>query len=372
MKKIEFFKHNIGKKEIESVTQVLNSLFITNANVTKELEQKICQYLNVQHCIGLTSCTAALHLSLIALNIGPGDEVITTPLTFAASANTILHAGAKPVFIDVEKKTGNMDVNLIEAAITEKTRAILPVHLYGNMCDMIKMKKLADQYQLKIIEDAAHCIEGERDGIKVGQLGDTACFSFYATKNISCGEGGALACHDDAMAELLYKLRLHGINKDAASRYTDKFRQYEIDVIGWKYNISDIQSALLINQLDLIDQRLDLREKLAQNYEQELSKLDINFIKVPANSKSARHLFVMLVENRDSVLQELQNRGIGVSITFKPVHLFKYYRETFAYQEGDFPIAEEIGAKCIALPIYPKLEKQEQEYVIDTVKDIVT
>ena len=178
MQKIEFFKHNIDEEDISRVNDVLKSIFLTNANVTKEFEEKFATYLETKHCVAVSSCTAALHLSLLALGIKDGDEVITTPMSFVATSNAILHAGAVPVFVDVEEDTGNIDASLIEAAITPKTKAIMPVHLYGNMCDMKAIKKIADKHNLKIIEDAAHCIEGERDGIRVGELGDTACFLF--------------------------------------------------------------------------------------------------------------------------------------------------------------------------------------------------
>lgn len=372
--KVDFFKHNIGSTEIERVTKVLNSLFLTNADVTKEFEEKLSKYLNIKHCIGLNSCTAALHLSLLALGIQSGDEVITTPLTFVASAHTILHVGAKPVFVDVDPYTGNINPNLIENAITKKTKAIMLVHLYGNLCDMKAIRSIADKYKLKIIEDAAHCIEGIRDGIRVGELGDTACFSFYATKNITSGEGGALVCHDDEIANLIKKLRLHGISKDASSRYTKKFQQYDIDVLGWKYNISDIQSALLINQMDLIEQRLIDRDKIAQQYESQMDKLGIDYIKAPADSKSARHLFVILVEEnkRDRIIKMLQDKGIGVSIHFHPIHLFTYYSNKYPnLKEGSFPVAESIGKRCISLPLYSKLTEEEQSYVVETLDKIL-
>lgn len=255
MKKIEFFKHNISKSDIKAVNNVLNSIFLTNANVTKEFENNFAKYVEARHCVAVSSCTAALHLSLLALGIKEGDEVITTPMSFVATSNAILHVGAKPIFVDIEMDTGNINAKLIEKAITKKTKAIIPVHLYGNMCDMKAVKAITDKYNLKIIEDAAHCIEGERDGIKVGELADAACFSFYATKNITSGEGGAITTNNQEVAEQLYKLRLHGINKDASSRYTTGFQHWDMDILGWKYNISDIQSALLLGQLQKIDKR---------------------------------------------------------------------------------------------------------------------
>lgn len=367
MEKVEFFRHNIEEEDIERVNDVLRSIFLTNAAVTKEFERKFGDYLGAKHVIAVNSCTAALHLALLALDIGEGDEVITTPMSFVATSNSILHAGAIPVFVDIEADTGNIDAELIEAAITPKTKAIMPVHLYGSMCDMKKIKQIADQYGLKIIEDCAHCIEGERDGVRPGDLSDAACFSFYATKNITSGEGGAISCNDTTLAEKLFKLRLHGINKDAASRYTGAYKHWDMELLGWKYNISDIQSALLIGQLAKIEERRDAREQLAEIYETVLSSEGILYVPVPKNTRSARHLFVIRTDERDRMLEFLQERGIGVAVNYNPIHLTAYYREAFGYKEGDFPKAETFGSQCISLPLYPRLEKEAVCYVAQTV-----
>ena len=371
MKKIEFFKHNINKKDIKQVNKVLKSIFLTNANITKKFEYKFANYLNAKHCIAVNSCTSALHLSLLALGIGEGDEVITTPMSFVATSNAILHSGAKPVFVDIEKSTGNIDASLIENAITPKTKAIMPVHLYGNMCNMKAIKKIADKYNLKIIEDAAHCIEGTRDGIRVGELADMACFSFYATKNITSGEGGAITTNDTKLAEKLHQLRLHGINKDASCRYTKKFQHWDMPMLGWKYNISDIQSALLIGQLNRIEKNLKKREKLAQFYEKQLDKLNISYIKILNNTKSARHLFVIKVNNRDEIITKLQKKGIGVAVNYRAIHTLNYYKKRFKYKENDFPIAKKFGDSVISLPLYTKLSKKELKYIINTLKEFI-
>lgn len=362
--KIDFFKHNIDEEDISRVNDVLRSIFLTNANVTKEFEKKFSEYLKSKHCIAVNSCTAALHLSLLALDIKEGDEVITTPMSFVATSNAILHVGAIPVFVDIEEDTGNIDASLIESAITSKTKAIIPVHLYGNMCDMIKIKEIADKYNLKIIEDAAHCIEGERDGIQVGELSDAACFSFYATKNITSGEGGAITTNNDTVAQLLYQLRLHGINRDASSRYTDKFQHWDMKVLGWKYNISDIQSALLIGQLEKIENRLSRREEIATYYETEFDRLGIKYVKTPKNTKSARHLFVIKTENRDDMVSKLQNKGIGVAVNYRAIHVLDYYKNRFGYKSEDFPIAKAFGDRVISIPLYVKLTDLESSYIV--------
>ena len=372
MKRIEFFRHGIEESDIERVKSVLRSIFLTTGKEVEEFEQKFAQYTGKKHAVGLTSCTAALHISLIALGIGPGDEVITTPLSFCATANAILHAGARPVFVDVEEETGNMNAELIEAAITDRTKAIIPVHLYGQMCDMKKLHAVARRYSLHIIEDAAHAVESLREGVRVGQLSDTACFSFYATKNITSGEGGAATTDSEALAAALRMLRLHGIDRGAADRYTKRYRHYDMPLLGWKYNMDNIHAALLIGQLERIETLWQRRDALWRLYEEGLRTIKgIEVLRTVPGSKHARHLFTILVdpEKRDSLLWSLQEKGIGIAVNYRPIHLLKYYRETFGYREGYYPVAEEIGKRTLSLPLYPSLQEEEALHVINTVKE---
>ncbi|MCK4266276.1 MAG: DegT/DnrJ/EryC1/StrS family aminotransferase, partial [Thermoplasmata archaeon] len=283
--KIEFYKHNISQADIANAVGVLNSLFLTTGEVVSEFEGKFSRYSGCRYTVGVTSCTAALHLSLLAYGIGPGDEVITTPMTFIASANAVLYTGAKPVFVDVEPATGNTNADLIEDAITPKTKAVLPVHLYGQMCDMKKIREIADRYHLIIIEDAAHAIEALRDGIKPGELGDAACFSFYATKNITSGEGGAISTNSEEIPEKLKKLRLHGMSEGAADRYSKRYEHWDMEMLGWKYNMSNIQAALLLNQLETIEQNWQIREQICRMYEEAFKKdSGVTCLKVLPNS----------------------------------------------------------------------------------------
>jgi UDP-4-amino-4-deoxy-L-arabinose-oxoglutarate aminotransferase len=370
--KIEFFRHNIGQEDIDRVNEVLRSIFLTTGQVVGEFESAFSAYLGVRHAIGVTSCTAALHLSLLALNIGPGDEVITTPMSFCATANAVLHAGARPVFVDVEQETGNLNADLIEAAITERTRAILPVHLYGQMCDMKKIRALADRYRLSIIEDAAHAIESARDGVRVGELSDAACFSFYATKNITSGEGGAVTTNSEPLAESLRMLRQHGINKGAADRYTKRFEHWDMPLLGWKYNMDNIQAALLIGQLRRIEDLLQNRDRNWAAYENALQGVgDIELLKTLPGVRHSRHLFTALVPSgkRDDLLWRMQNRDVGVAVNYRPIHLLKYYRETYGYCEGAYPVAEDIGRRTISLPFYPSLDEKTISFVGQTVKE---
>jgi dTDP-4-amino-4,6-dideoxygalactose transaminase len=372
--KVEFFRHSIKEDDIARASEVLRSIFLTTGKIVEEFEEQFASYLRIDHVIGVTSCTAALHLSLLAWGIGHGDEVITTSMSFCATANAILHTGATPVFVDVEEETGNINGNLIESKITEKTKAILPVHLYGQMCDMRKIRQIADRYGLVVIEDAAHCIEGNRDGIGVGQLGNAACFSFYATKNVTSGEGGAIATHDSEKADLLKMLRLHGIDKSAADRYTKRYQHWDMPVLGWKYNMDNIQAALLTGQLGRIENLWKRRDNVSKIYEESFK--DINgllFMKTVSHAKHARHLFTIQVhgKRRDEILVALQKRGVGVAVNYRAIHLLKYYREQFGYQPGDFPVAEKIGNGTISLPLYPGLKQDEIDYVIRTVIDTV-
>jgi len=373
--KVEFYKHNIGQQDIDNVVEVLNSLFLTTGEVVSQFEDRFSRYLGSRYTVGVTSCTAALHLSLLACGIGPGDEVITTPMTFVSTANAVLFTGAKPVFVDVEPETGNINADLIEDAIKSRTKAILPVHLYGQMCDMRRIREITDKHNLAAIEDAAHAVEANRDGIKPGQLSDATCFSFYATKNITSGEGGAISTNSEEIAEKLKKLRLHGMSKGAAERYSKRYEHWDMEMLGWKYNMSNIQAALLLNQLERIEQNWQRREQICQMYEEAFEGDSIvTCLKILPNSKSGRHLFTVQVDprKRDNILWQLQERGIGVAVNFRAIHLLTFYRQTFGYKRGMYPIAEKIGDSTITLPLYPKLSNEEVQYVIKVVKELTT
>ena len=370
VRKIEFCRHNLDEKDIEYAEKTLRTLFLTTGSVTAEFEKKFAEYAGLPHAIAVTSCTAALHLSLLALDIGPGDEVITTPMTFLASATSIMHTGAKPVFADVLPENGLMDPAKVKKAITKKTKAILPVHLYGAMVDMKAIKKIADESGLKIVEDCAHAIESERDGVRPGDLSDAACYSFYATKNLTSGEGGAVGTKKPDLAERVKILRLHGMSSDAASRYTSLYKHYDMIALGWKYNMDNIHASLLVHQIDRLESALKRREEIARRYEMVLKS--IPGIEVPTvPGKSARHLqtFWVKAEIRDEILKKLQERGIGVAVNYKAMHTFTYFKETFGYKAADFPIAYEIGRRTITLPLYPKMTEEEVNYVIAAIKE---
>jgi dTDP-4-amino-4,6-dideoxygalactose transaminase len=323
----------------------------------------------------VSSCTSALFLCLKALNIGPGDEVITTPMTFIATANTILHAGATPVFVDVEPDTGNIDARKVERAITSRTRAVIPVHLYGLMADVQDLNDICQRHKLMMIEDAAHATEALRDGFRPGQLGQAACFSFYATKNLTCGEGGAIATNDPALAESVRRLRSHGMSKEAAGRYTGRYQHWDMLSLGYKANLSDIQAALLVGQLPRLEAQLARREAIASRYEAAFAELPgVGFPVVRENATSARHLFTIWVEpgRRDEYLSKLQEKGIGVAVNYRAVHLLSYFRSEFGFQEGDFPYAEAIGDRTLTLPLYPMMTDDQVDQVIAAVTEVAT
>lgn len=374
-KRVPYFRHDLGEPEIAQLTEVLKGEILTTGEYVGRFEQKLANYLGRKHVLAVNSCTGALHLSLLGLGIGPGDEVITTPMTFIATATSILEAGATPVFVEVEPDTGNIDVNLVEAAITPRTKAIMPVHLYGLMCDMRGLRAIADRHGLKIVEDSAHCVEAKRDGVGPGELGDTACFSFYATKNLTCGEGGAIATDDDGLYAQLKLLSLHGMTKTAYDRSREGYLHWDMVVLGWKYNMSNIEAALLLPQFDRIARKLDQRTELARRYDERLAK--VPGVRCPAslpNTVHSRHVYAVRVagEKRDAVVEALKADQVGCVVNYRAVHLMEYFRKNFGHMPGDFPNAERIGDETISLPFYPGMPLEDVDVVAEALERAVT
>lgn len=370
--RVPFFRHDLGEPELSVLAEVLAGAILTTGEYVAAFERRFAQLVGRRHAVGVTSCTAALHLSLLALGIRPGDEVISTPMTFVATALAVLQAGAKPVFVDVEPDTGNLDAAKVERAVTRRTKAILPVHLYGLMCDMPALRQIADRHGLKIVEDAAHCVEGERDGERPGQAGETACFSFYATKNLTCGEGGAVATDDEELCNKLRLLRHHGMTKTAADRASEGYTHWDVVEFGWKYNMDNLQAALLLPQMDRLRVNLARRQELAGRYEALLSGID--GVRWPASrprAQHARHLFTVWVDAavRDRVIDSLQQDGIQVMVHYRPVHLTTYFAKTFGFRRGDFPVAERIGSETLSLPLYPAMPEEHVELAADRLKN---
>lgn len=374
MKSIPFFCHDLGQPELQAIAEVFSGPILTTGETVGRFEQEFADYLGRQHVLGVTSCTGALHLALLALGIGPGDEVITTPMTFIATATAILEAGARPVFVDVEAGTGNLDAALVEAAITPRTRAILPVHLYGQMCDMRALRRIADQYGLAVVEDCAHCIEGSRDGVRPGDLSDAACFSFYATKNITCGEGGALATDRVDLSEKVRLLRLHGMSKTAADREREGYSHWDMPVMGWKYNMDNIQAAILLPQMARLNRKHERRQQLASAYRSQLSAVPgVSLPVIRDHVVHANHLFPIWVKAdvRDKLVQRLQQDGVGVVVNYRAIHLLSYFSDSLGHKRGDFPVAEKIGDMTLSLPFFPDMTDDMLSEVVRRLDNIL-
>jgi UDP-4-amino-4-deoxy-L-arabinose-oxoglutarate aminotransferase len=366
MRRIPFYRHDLGEPEVVAFRTALAGPILTTGDTVAEFERRFAAALGGGHAVGVTSCTGALHLALLDLGVGPGDDVLTTPLTFIATATAILQAGARPVFVDVEPATGNLDVARLEAALTPRTRAVVPVHLFGQMCDMRALRTVADRHGLAVVEDAAHCVEGARGGVRPGQLADAACFSFYATKSLTSGEGGAILVRDPARAERLRLLRLHGMTSSANERERQGYQPWDMVVMGWKYNMDNLQAAMLLPQLERLGANLARRRALAARYVERLR--DVPGVQLPTvlpDVEHAWHLFAVQVdgEARDAVIGALGRAGVGVTVNYPPVHLTRYFRETWGHRPGEFPLAERLGAATISLPLYAAMPEDDVDEV---------
>jgi len=368
--KVQFYRHSLGDEEKAAVAQVIDSLFLTTGPKARQFEEQFARYLGAPYCVGLSSCTAGLFLTLRSWGIGPGDRVIVPAMTFVASANVVLHASADVEFCDVAPDTALLDLNWVEELLkrNKRIRAIMPVHLYGQMVDMAELRVLADRYGVRILEDSAHCIEGARGGVRPGQLGDAAAFSFYATKNLACGEGGAVVTRDEKLVDYLTVSRLHGMTKSALSRH-EQYEHWDMDFPGYKANLPDVLAALLLPQLSRIETLWQRREAIAARYEAAFSAAGVAFPRTLPGLKHARHLFTIWAPagRRDEFIARLQADGIGVVVNYRSVPLTRFYRERYGPAEGMFPAAEEIGNRTISIPFYPALTDDEVEYVVDRV-----
>jgi len=380
---IQFHQSYIQQAEIKEVIDTLESGWITTGPRTKRFEEDFRKYIGCKHAVGLNSCTAGLHLSLAALDIGEGDEVITSPITFPATANVIIHQRATPIFVDVEMDTLNMDVNKIEEKITPKTKAIMPVHFAGYPCDMDRIMKIAKRHKLFVIEDAAHAIESKYNGKKIGNIGDFTSFSFYATKNITTGEAGMLTTNNDELADKARMMSLHGISRDAWKRYgKEGYHHWELFYPGFKYNMFDIQAAIGVHQLKRINGFLKKRKEYVNMYNEAFKDTpEIMPLKIKGSYKvkHAHHLYVIIVQtemlkaDRDQIMNEIQKKGIGVGVHFRALHLQPYYQNPNSelYRRGMFPAAEYVSDRVISLPLYPKMKASDVKHVIRVVKDVI-
>ncbi len=384
---LPFALPSIGEEEIAEVVDSLRSGWVTTGPKVKQFETDFAAYTGCDHAIAVSSCTAALHIALTALGVGPGDEVIVPTLTFCSTANVVVHLGATPVLVDVGEDF-NVDVETFAAAITPRTKALVPVHFSGQACDLTAIYALARRHRLAVVEDAAHAAGSEYGGHRIGArahrdlLGEVphiVCFSFYATKNLTTGEGGMIVTSDHALAERMRLLSLHGMSRDAWKRYTGSGSwYYEILDAGYKNNMTDIQAALGIHQLRKLDRFIEVRARYAARYSGAFADLpEITVPLVHAGRAHAWHLYVIqlalerLTIDRAQFIQELRLRNIGTSVHFIPVHLHPYYQERFGYRPGSLPEAERFYERILSLPLYPGMTEQDVDDVIVAVRDLI-
>jgi UDP-4-amino-4-deoxy-L-arabinose-oxoglutarate aminotransferase len=385
--KIEFYRHQLGEEEAGSWRRVLDTLFLTLGPQVATFEDELGRFLvrgragaTPPHVVGTSSCSMGMLLALRALDLAPGDEVITTPMTFAATTNAILHLGARPKLVDVEPTTGLIDPAAVRAAVGQRTVGILPVHLYGQLADMRALRAVADQHNLFIVEDSAHGVEMERDGVRPGELGDAAVFSFYATKNLTSGDGGAVATRDAAVADRLRRLRNHGVSKAATERHGALYQHWDLVELGYKANLTDLDAALLRPQLSHVEEKRARREQVARRYESRLRERVPDMQTPPPTVRgvpwlierrgtSSHHLFTMHVwpGERDAMLSKLGVAGIGTAVNYRAIHELTYLVEVLGLPRGALPVAEEIGDRTISLPMYPTLSEVDQDRVVDAV-----
>ncbi len=376
---IPFHRPTLGAAEEQALIEVLRSGWLTRGQKTAEFEQLFADYVGARHAVAVNSCTAALHLALLCAGVGPGDEVVTTPFTFAATANAIEHTGARVAFADIAPDSLNLDPAQARGCINRRTRALLPVHFGGRPCDMDAISGLARENGLAVIEDAAHALGASFGQHQVGSLSDFTAFSFYATKNITTGEGGMLTTEDDALAARARVLSLHGMSADSWQRYGRRgHAYYEVQEPGFKYNMFDLQAALGVEQLKRCGAMQARRAELAALYGRELAGCP--FVELPSpqdGSENAYHLYVVRLRldrlrlDRDAVAGAMENCNIGVSVHFHALHRHPYFRERYSLSPSDFPVADEMSDRVLSLPLYPSLTDSQARQVAEVLVSIL-
>lgn len=373
--RVDFAPPAIGPEDVAAVTAALQSGWLSTGPRAHDFERRFAEYTGAAHAVALNSCTAALHLSLLVSGVGSGDEVVTTPLTFCATANTIVHVGAVPRFADVDPVSWNLDPDAVAAVAGARTRAILPVHYAGRPAATAALGRVAARHGATLIEDAAHCVEGWSGGRKIGSTADLTCFSFYATKNLTTGEGGMLTTQVGEWAEQARRLALHGMSRDGWARYAGRGpATYDVVAPGFKYNMPDVMAALGLQQLERLEQRLVRRETIWRRYDEALADLPLTRpAPVDHGDRHARHLYSVLVRpesgwTRDDLADALRADGIVTSVHFRAVHLFTYYATRFGLRRGMFPIAERVADQTLSLPLSAAMPDGDVEAVIAAVR----
>ena len=376
---LPFSRPSISQAAIDEVIACLRSGWITTGPRVAQFTESLKEYFQAPFAMPLTSATAGLHLALLAIGLQPGEEVITTPLTFAATLNTIVLAGGKPILVDIDAKTLNMNVDLLEQAISSRTRAILPVHFAGLPVDVDILYDIAQRHGLRVIEDAAHAIGSEYKGRRIGSFGDTQVFSFHPNKNMTTGEGGCVVTRDQEMAERIAQLRFHGIDRQAWNRYGKHGSQdYEVVLPGYKFNMTDIQAAIGIHQLKDLNSFITRRNELANRYQEALS--DWMQWTLPMRPQfdhlHSWHIYTPLINedithiNRDEFMRAMQERNIGTGLHYRAVHLYPFYRQAFGFKLGDFPQAEDVCERIVILPLFPGMTDAEHDRVLDVMYSV--
>ena len=373
---IEFYRHALPVETAAAVEAVIASPFLTSGAVCKKVEGMLCESFGASYAFLTSSWTNGAVAALLALNIRAGDEVIVPAQTFIASANVVELIGAKPVFVDVDPRTLLMDTAAAAAAVTPRTRAVMPVHLYGQMCDVAGLRRaLAAHPEIAIIEDAAHAFESSRDGYLPGRHSDVAIFSFYATKNVTCGEGGAIITNRADLAPRFHSTRLHGMSKGAADRFSGgRYNHWDMVCLGTKANLPDLLAALLPDQIRTIRDRLPARQKMAERYREAFAGLPVRLAEVLPGCSTAEHLFPIHVPPavRDEAIGQLNAAGVNVTVNYRSVPDTQYYREKYGFRPEQFPVSYQWGEGEITLPLYERLQKQQQDRVIEAVRGLAS
>jgi dTDP-4-amino-4,6-dideoxygalactose transaminase len=378
VREVPFHRAAVGDEEIAAVSQVIRSGWLTMGPKTIAFEKRFAAYVGARHAIAVCSGTAALHLALDASAIQPRDEVLIPTMTFTATGEVVKYLGARPVLVDIDRRTMNIDVRDVARKITPRTRAIIPVHLGGQPCDMDEIHSLARRHNLHVIEDAAHALPSKYQGRMIGSISEFTAFSFYATKTLTTGEGGMITTDNDEHAARLRLMRLHGIAGDAWKRYGKNGTwRYAVVEAGYKYNLTDLQSALGLVQLAKSDAMNEARRRIAERYTAAFSKIPIlETPRVEPDRESSWHLYILRLHlgrmklDRDAFVDGLRQRGVGTSVHFIPLNLHPFYQRTYGYRRGDCPFAEAEFERCLSIPIYPGMSDSEVEYVIDSVTEM--
>ena len=376
---LPFHVPEIDDEDIDAVVSVMRSGWLTTGAKARQFEQEFAAKVGARYAVALNSCTAALHLALEAIGLQEGDEVLVPTMTFAATAEVVTYFKAKPVLIDCLPTTLNMDPELIERAITPRTKAVIPVHFAGQPCEMGSILEIARRHDLRVIEDAAHAFPASYKGKAIGSIGDYTCFSFYATKNITTGEGGMVTTDDPDQADRIRRMSLHGLSRDAWKRYTNQGSwYYDIVAPGFKYNLTDMAAALGLSQLHKADRFWKTRERYAALYAEEFRDLpEITPLMIHDDVQHAWHLYVIQLDldrlriSRQTFIEGLQQKQIGCSVHFIPLHLHPYYRETGHYSRADFPVASQAFDRMVSLPLYSKMSEEDVHRTIQAVRELI-